>query len=386
MSLADSFSLRRGVTATVLLVVVVAALYAALRPTTVEAVRLEAREVVSALAVVGRVRAPSRAGLGVSIAGTVRDVQVREGSRVESGDLLVVLDDREARAFVAEAEAVVAETRASTTQAIDQARREAELAQRDFERVQSVFREGGLTRQQVDQAENRAADAASRLEALQAERAAGGGEPAAVSRARASLEAARARLALTRVAAPSDGVILTRQVEPGDAVAPGRTLLEMAFDGPTELVVYPGEENLGALRPGVAATASADAFPDETFGAVVALVAPSVDRAQGTVEVRLSVPEPPDYLRPEMTVSVNIETGRKAAAMVLPDNAVEGLTTGDPWVGVVQDGRVERRPVQLGLRAGGYVEIVSGLNPDEMVIRQPEGLESGQRVRVAPAG
>jgi HlyD family secretion protein len=150
--------------------------------------------------------------------------------------------------------------------------------------------------------------------------------------------------------------------------------------------VYPGEENLGSLRPGVPATASADAFPDQTFEAVVALVAPSVDPTQGTVEVRLRVPAPPDYLRPDMTVSINIEIGRKAGATVLPDDAVEGLTTGDPWVGVVEDGRVERRPVQLGLRAGGYVEIVSGVDADDVVVRRPEGLEPGQRVRVAPAG
>jgi HlyD family secretion protein len=309
-------------------------------------------------------------------------VHVREGDRVGGGEVVITLDDREARALVRQAEASLAEVRASTTQSIEDAAREAEQAQRDLARVQNVFRDGGLTQQTVEQAQQRAADARSRVEALRAAGAVGSVEPASVARATAALEAALARLALTRVTAPTAGTILSRLVEPGDAVSPGRVLLDMAFDGPTELVVFPGEENLASLKVGGPATASTDAFPDRVFDAEVALIAPSVDPTQGTIEVRLSVPSPPSFLLPDMTVSVNIETGRKAGAWVISESAVEGLGTEDPWVGVVRQGRVERQPVEVGLRAVGHVEIVAGIAEDDTVVVGAAGVGIGSRVRV----
>lgn len=353
------------------------------RPPTVQRVALEQRDIVSTLAVVGRVRAPSRSGLGVSTAGTVIAVLVEEGDRVKADDLLVSLENSEARANVRQAEAALAEVRAATRQLIEDAEREADQAQRDYERFQAVFREGALTQQQVEQAQIRAADAAARLEALRAMATRDGSEPAAVTRAAATLETARARLALTRVRAPGAGTILTRAVEPGDAVSPGRILLEWAGDGPLELVVFPGEESMAGLRLGGEATASADAFPERVFDATIAMIAPAVDPTQGTIQVRLDIPDPPDYLLPDMTVSVNLETGRKAAATVLPETAVQGLGTDEPWIGVVRGGRLARQPVEVGLRASGYVEILEGASGTDVIASSPTAASIGDRVRVA---
>jgi HlyD family secretion protein len=370
--------------AVVVLVAVVLGVRGLLAPMEVATVGTEERDIVRTLAVVGRVRAPARAGLGASLAGTVTAVRVREGDRVAAGDLLVSLDDREARAAVWQAEAALAETVASTRDALAQAEREAELADRDLERLRAVFEKGGLTRQRVEQAEQRAHDARSRLESLRARMAheADSGDLVAVARARATLEAARARLALTRVTAPADGVILTRSVEPGDAAQPGRVMLELAFDGPVELVVFPSEENLGQLRMGAPVNASADAFPDQVFIGTVTLISPTVDPSQGTVEVRVAVPEPPDYLRPEMTVSVNVEAGRRTGARVLPEEAVQGLGAGETWVAVIVEGRLERREVEVGLRAGDRVEILSGLSANERVVLVDDpAVFLGKRVR-----
>ncbi len=96
-------------------------------------------------------------------------------------------------------------------------------------------------------------------------------------------------------------------------VQPGRTLLVVARDGPTQLSVLPDEKNLAFLRLGQPATASVDAFPDRVFPARVAYIAPAVDLSRGTVEVKLDVPDPPPFLRPDMTVSVNVEVGRDRA-------------------------------------------------------------------------
>jgi HlyD family secretion protein len=355
-------------------------------PASASGVAIESRDLVRTLVLVGRVRPPSRTRVGATVAGTVERVPVREGDRVGRGDLLVALDDREARAAVAQARASLAEVTAQAKATVEQAQNEADQAERDLQRTLSVFKNGALTQQLVEQAQQRADDARSRLEAARAQ--AGGGRNATIVRAQAALDAARARLDLTRIVAPADGVVLTRDVEPGDAVQVGRTLLDLALDGPTELVVFPSEENLSRLHVGAPATASADAYPDSTFQARVSLVAPSVDPSQGTVEVRLAVDEPPRYLRPEMTVSVNIEAGRRDHASVLPESAVRGLGTDSPWVAVVRDGRLTRQPVDIGLRTDRYVEILAGVAGGQLVVPPQDSPALGEKVRVhaAPGG
>lgn len=351
-------------------------------PATVAGVPMQKRDLVSTLVLAGRVRPPSRVQAGATIVGTVRRVLVREGDPVHKGEPMVTLDDREARAAVAQAEAALAEATAQTRATVEQAETEARQAARDLERARTVFEAGASTQQQLEQARQRADDARSRLEAARA--STGPGANATVARAQAALEAARARLALTRVVAPADGVVLERDVEPGDAVQPGRVLLDLALDGPTELVVFPAEDNLGRLRMGAPATASADAYPDSTFPARVSLIAPAVDPTQGTIEVRLAVDAPPAYLRPEMTVSVNIDAGRSSGAWVLPEQAVRGLGTDTPWVAVARNGRLARQPVVVGLRADRYVEILSGVKPDDLVVPSKGSPDLGTRVRVRP--
>jgi len=383
----SSLGVLRWATIGFLVAAVALVAYKLLSAPSVQTVTTSRRDIVETLAIVGRVRPPSRAGLGAAIAGIVSEVRVREGDRVGAGDVVVQLDDRESRAAVLEGEAALSGVVASTNQAVEQAEREAEQTHRDLERIRAVRQAGGLTQQQLEQAEQRAADAKSRLESLRA--GVGGaedGEAAAVVRARAALQAARARLALTRIEAPSHGTILTRAVEPGDAVSPGKVLIEMAVDGPVELAVFPGEENLGELQVGAPAVASTDAYPERTFPASVSLIAPGVDPAQGTIEVRLTVPDPPDYLRPEMTVSVNVQTGMRSGAIVLPDKAVQGLGTTRPWLAVVREGRLIRQDVETGLRAEGFIEILSGISPQEPVATGAVEGDLGKRVRIGHDG
>lgn len=161
---------------------------------------------------------------------------------------------------------------------------------------------------------------------------------------------------------------------------PGQVLLELALDGATELVAFTREENLAGLVAGSSAVASADAFPDSTFTARVSRVAPVVDPAQGTVEVRFAVPEPPNYLRIDMTISVNVETERRAAALVVPSGLIGGIGSASPWVMLARDGRAVRQPVQPGARGERDVEILRGLTEADSVL--PVTTRPGRRVKV----
>ena len=181
--------------------------------------------------------------------------------------------------------------------------------------------------------------------------------------------------------APAAGVILRRSVEPGDVVPAGRSLLVLLRDGPVELTATPDERNLADLRLGQRARASAEAFPDRRFDAELSYLAPAVDAQRGTVEVRLRVPSPPPYLRPAMTVSVEVEVGRREAALTLPAEAVRDAATASPWVLVPSAGRAARREVRVGLRGEQVVEVTGGLREGDAVIPASAAVTAGQRVR-----
>lgn len=372
-------------------------------PDSMDTVALFRREVVETLVTTGRVQGVSRAGLGAPLVGTVAQVGVEEGDRVSSGQLLLALDDAEQHAAVEEARARLAAAEGarhrvtsvdlpSATAARDAAEREVRQRRRELERLRELYEAGGLSRQELELAQLAAEEAEARLEGARANAeslAASGADrrmaDAGVAQAHQALDAALARLELTRVRSPAAGTVLIRDVEPGDAVQPGRVLMEIALDGPTELLAFPDERAVARLREGQTAVASADAFPDQRFAARVQRIAPVVDPQQGTIEVRLAVPDPPAYLIPDMTVSVNVELNRRPGAWTLPIEVVRAPLTDTAWVLVVREGRAERARVEVGIRDERYIEIVSGVEEGEPVVAEPAGaVEHGARVRARP--
>jgi len=376
------------------------ALRAFLGPT-VPAWQVERGELVQRVVASGRVLAPARIQVGSVVVGRVTRVPVDKGDRVKPGDLLVQLDDAEARAALAQARAAVAQSAARleqvevvsvrvTAEALRQAELRLSQAEVKLTRQRTLAEAGSVSRSDLDDAIQARDLAASQVESarIQASAAASGADRrsalAALEQARGAEQAAAARLENLSVRSPSAGVVTERDVEPGDVVQPGRALLVVARDGATQLSVLPDEKNLALLRLGQPATASADAFPDRTFPARVAYIAPAVDLSRGTVEVKLDVDSPPAYLRPDMTVSVNVETGRDPQALVLAAGAIRDPST-SPWALVVRDGRASRQPVTLGMRGDGKVQVLTGLAPGEWVVSPAAAVGPGRRVRTEPA-
>jgi HlyD family secretion protein len=162
---------------------------------------------------------------------------------------------------------------------------------------------------------------------------------------------------------------------------PGKALLVLEPSGEVQLVLQIDERNLGKISLGQKALASADAYPDKRFAAVVSYINPGIDITRASVEVKLTVADPPDYLRQDMTVSVDIEDATKNNALVLPVRSVHDLLSGQPWVLGIKDGRAVKRPVRLGLRGNSHVEILEGLSEGEVAIPLNSGVLTGQRVR-----
>ncbi|BBK35333.1 permease [Allostella sp. ATCC 35155] len=360
-------------------------------------------ELVHSIVATGHVETPYRVEIGSQITGTVKDVLVEEGERVRPGQPLIVLDATELDAAVAAAEGAVAQaearlrqmrelTRPAAEEAQKQARANLENARVAYDRAARLARSGSGTQATLDEATRalNVAQAAMRTAELQVYTSAPGGSDYVMAetqlgQARANLATARARRGYATIAAPRDGTLITRSVERGTVVQPGKALLVLAPAGDMQLVVQIDERNLSLLALGQEALASADAYPDRRFPAVLRYINPAVDIARASVEVKLQVPDPPDYLRQDMTVSVDIAVDRRPDAVVAPTRAIHDMASGSPWVLVVRDGRAQRQPVRLGLRAMDQVQILEGLAPGEAVLPLTSGVAAGQPIRpVAP--
>ncbi|GAB3377274.1 efflux RND transporter periplasmic adaptor subunit [Azotobacter armeniacus] len=345
--------------------------------------RLELRPLVQRVVASGEVGSQSVAQVGSEITGVVMARHVREGDAVHAGDLLLELRDDEQRARVREAEAALEQLLHSTRPQAEALLRETqtnlEQARRERERRDILSERRVIAAEEREQA--RRAETAARVAHERARLAAAalseGGSEEQVLRQR--LEAARVELSRTRIHAQVDGIVQTRAVEPGDLVQPGRTLLEIARAGGREILLPLDEKDLAPVVPGQLARVVADAYPERILAARVSYLAPAVDTSRGTLDVHLDLLEAADFLRQGMTVSVNIETGRREQALVLPNDAVQGRDGSRGEVLRLQDDRVERVPVRLGLRGTALSEVLEGLAPGDRVLAV--AAEEGRRVR-----
>jgi HlyD family secretion protein len=261
-----------------------------------------------------------------------------------------------------------------------------------FDRTSDLVTRNFVSRAQLDDAQRNLDVAESQLRAAEvvvATMSPGGGDfvvaQAARAEARAALGVAEARLASTIIRAPADGILIARNVEPGDIAQAGKELMALAPGGRTQVVANIDERNLGMLAVGQRALVSADAYPERSFPAQVAYINPGVDPVRGTVEVKLLVADPPPYLVQDMTVSVDIEVGRRERVVVVPSNAVHDLASAHPWVLAVRDGRLVRVPVAVGMRGEAAVEITEGIQAGEALVPVTDvHVAAGQRVRARP--
>ncbi|MBR0551291.1 efflux RND transporter periplasmic adaptor subunit [Sphingomonadaceae bacterium LXI357] len=282
-------------------------------------------------------RHPAR--VAARLTAPVRSVLVDEGDRVVRGQPLILLDDREQRMQVAQAEA------------------EASRASLDAARTLTLFGKGWVTKAARDQA------VASR----------------AASRAGAA--AARARLDQMVVRAGLSGIVLKRDVQPGDLATPNAQLMQIGDPGDLWVTATVDERDVPRLRAGQRALLKSDAWPGRVLQGRLVEITPGGDPTQRAFRARI-VPDTGNGLPIGLSLEVNIVTQQHAQAVVVPTSAVR-----DGAVWTIEQGRARRVPVTTGIVGADNVEIRSGVAAGTQVIAEPAAdLKAGDRVRPARTG
>ena len=374
--------------AIVLTVAVAAAAYALLRD---KAVEVETATAVAAttgggggaavLNASGYVVARRQATVSAKVTGKVAEVMIEEGMAVKEGQLLARLDDSTTRPVLALAERQLESARKN----LDEVQVRLDEAQRNLRRTQQLRADKLISEQALDQAQSDMAALAARLDALKSE----------VGVAEGTVRVRKQELDDLLVRAPFDGVVVSKDAQPGEMISPisagggfTRTGIATIVDMESrEIEVDVNESFINRVKDGQKTEAVLDAYPDWVIPSHVINIVPTADRQKATVRVRIGFDQLEPRILPDMGVKVSFLEDSKEQnvaarpAVRVPASAV--IKEGDAsYVWRVTKGEVERVAVRTGGERDGQIELLSGINAGEVVVAAPvAGLKDGDSVK-----
>lgn len=404
------------------IVVIVAVVSVALgmRPEPVATARVmtvEVKEAPTVLVAGGYVVAHHKIQLGSKVTGRVVWIGVEKGDRVRRGQVLVRLDDREYRAQVEQARGALQAAEARRAQAqtgsrpeeIQQARARLEEAEANLrnakialDRAQGLAGQGVVAREALDNARAQYDMAVAQVAAWQKnyELVKQGPRREEIDNARATAEQYRGALAFaetqldaTQIRSPIDGTILERLVENGEMVTTmfvgergaKSSVVSLADLNDLQVELDISQNDFARVAMGQKCTVVPDAYPDRKYEGRVAEIAPEANRQKATVQVKVRVEKPDEYLRPEMNARVSFHDpkgGQVVAREIRVPRTAVFQAEGKSLVFVVENSHAVQRPVETGTETAGAIRVDAGLSGNEtIVVRDPARLKNGQRVR-----
>lgn len=340
----------------------------------------------SVLDATGYVTARREATVSAQITGTLTEVLIEEGDRVQAGQVLGRLDDTAQRAALAQAQAQVRAARAL----VDQFQAQLAQARRDLARNADLVGRKLVSQQAVETSRTQVDSLAAQLESQEKE----------VELAQAGVRGAEVQLGYCTVRAPFSGIIIAKAAQAGEIISPisagggfTRTGVGTIVDMDSlEVEVDVNEAYINRVQPGQPVHSVLNAYPDWIIPSHVIAIIPTADRSKATVKVRIGIDVKDNRIVPDMGVRVSFLEDQKAAQE--PEQAPRGVLVpnsslhkdGDAdVVFVAQDRRAERRSVTLGGAFADSRQVVSGLSPGEAVIVDaPATLRGGDAVIVTP--
>lgn len=347
------------------------------------------RDLVAAVTASGQIEAKSQVDVQSEVTARILRITVKEGDRVEKGQLLVELDQVQFKGAVDRSEASLASSEA----ALMQATANRDQAKRALDRAIELRRSAATSDESVEQAQQNY-DVASAVRRS---------NEAQVLQARASLKEARDNLARTKLYAPISGRVVRLAVEEGEVAQTGTfsrdvgLLMRIADLSVIQAKVKVDETDVVRLELGDSVSISIDAFPDTAFvgrvtkvanSAAVAAAGASADRAVD-FEVEVTLVDPPADVRPDLSMTARIITDVRPQVLSIPiialttrankasGDTVQVATLGDSstakpkeeeGVFVIVDGRAMFRPVKVGIAGDEHFEVLSGLSEGEKIV------------------
>lgn len=323
----------------------------------------------------GSLMAEEQADVAAEVAGRVIAAPVERGTPVTQGAELIRISPTETEAQLKEAEANAAQTEArlgltggakfdvNRVPEVQNAKAGYELAQSEFNRIQSLLEQKVVSQSEYDQRRTQMEAARQQYEAA---KNGASQQFEALQAARARVDLARKAFADTVVRAPFTGAVAQRLVSAGDYVTKGMKVAVVVRTNPLRVQLTVPEQFVSAIAAGSTVSFVVDAYPGREFEGTVRYVSPTLQAEQRALTIEAIVPNPKGELKAGFFATARIEQPAKTPGILVPAAAVQ-TTSGTARVFVVVDTHVEERIVTTGQRVGEQIEITKGLKAGERV-------------------
>ncbi len=377
------------------------------KQTPIRAERATTANIVSTISTNGKVEPVHNFEAHAPAPATVKRLFAHEGDRVKAGQLLLELDDAEARAQAAKAQAQLQAAEAdlhavrtggtheevlTTESQLAKAQTEYDGAQRSLQALQRLQQKGAASAGEVEAAENRLKAAQADLELAQKKQKSRYSQPevqrvqAQAAEARAALAAAQDLLQHSDIRAPFDGTVYALPVRQGQFVNAGDLLVQAADLNLVQVRAFVDEPDIGRLRPDEQVQISWDAIPGRVWDGTLTRVPSSVVTlgSRNVGEITCRVDNSDHALLPNVNVSVNIVTARADNVVTVPREAVH-QQNGQLFVFTVSDDKLHRQNITTGISNLTRIEVTQGLAANsEVALGATNGapVRNGMSVRV----
>jgi len=328
-------------------------------------------DIVDAVAATGTLEAVTTVEVGTQVGGVVQELYADFNSIVKKGQVIARLDPSLLQTQIEQQRANVVRAEAD----LERLKIAQQDAEQKLERARTLFEKNLLPRTDLENAEVAVQSSGAQIRSSEA----------ALSQARSQLKTADVNLGHTVIRAPIDGIVISRQVEPGQTVNAGMsapTLFILAADlSKMRLKASIDEADVGRMRPGQQVTFRVDAFPRDVFRGEVEQVRLQPTTVQNVVSYQtvINVPNAELKLKPGMTANANIEVSRKNDVLRIPTAATRFRPTSDVFAALHQEVPAELQRAG-GQRNGGR----QAMSPDARpAVNQNVPRPNAQQGRVA---
>ena len=342
--------------------------------------KVEKGDLAKSVVATGKIEPITKVEIKSKASGIVKKLYVEYGEKVKAGQLLAELDKDQIQAQVRESEAALSAAEADYERSkVDAMGVDVPMLKRAYERAQGMAKEGVVSTSALDDAERAYELAVNKQQVAKAQLVV---NKAKVEQAKAQLANQRENLSYTTITAPIDGIILSRDVEVGDAVSSilvlGSTATLVMTEGDTHEVYVKGkvdESDIGKVYLGQPARIKVESFKDKTFSGKVTKISPmGVEKDNVTTfEVRASIDNATGELKAAMTANAEIILDEHKGVLMIPEGAIiydkEKKASVEVPDGSGKDGK-KKVPITIGISNGAKTEVLSGLKEGDQVVLQ----------------
>lgn len=318
-------------------------------PVSVVAATVQEEKIEDKISLVGNLEADESIEIKNQISGVIEEIGFEEGQAVKKGQMLFMIDAAKLKASLLQIQSNLG------------------LAQTTYDRLSTLIKANAISQQEYDQAQSE------------------------LSSRKAEIELINAQIKEAVITASFDGVMGDRKVSLGQFVNQGTTLTSLIQQNPMKAEFRIPERFLGQLKDGQGIEVRVAAYPDESFKGEVYFIDPQVDELTRTALIKAKLPNPDGKLKRGMFANLNLIVSIRQKALVVPETAL--IPKGnDVFVFVIDaENKAQMKPVQVGVRLVGKVEIAEGLIAGESVIVEgyqkigPGSLVNAKKPEIAEA-